>query len=106
MTWGKREPGEKVWHTATGKLITHGGSGNAYSNHGCRCQECIDANTERYKRRREERKALVEAGRVPPEIPHGTDATYTNWNCRCTECRAAHAEKCARYHRERSALRK
>lgn len=97
----KSEPGEKVYHTPGGKLITHGGSGNAYSNYGCRCRECMDANTERYERRRDERRALASEGRIPPSVKHGTDSTYTNWGCSCDPCRLAHAEKCRDYYANR-----
>lgn len=97
----KAEPGEKVWYTPGGKLITHGGSGNAYSNYGCRCRECMDANTDRYERRREERRRLAAAGEIPAGVKHGSDSTYTNWGCTCAPCTEAHAEKCREYYRNR-----
>lgn len=96
----KTEAGEVVYYTPGGKLVTHGGSGNAYSNYGCRCLECREANTARYERRREERRALIEAGEEPEGVKHGEDSTYTNWGCKCEPCTAAHARKCSEYYHQ------
>jgi hypothetical protein len=77
--------GRVVSFTPTGKPVTHGGSGNAYSAYGCRCDECRAANAARAKRRRLERYA--EGG----DFEHGV-CGYTNWGCRCDECSEAHSE--------------
>lgn len=72
----------RVDFTPSGKPVTHGGSGNAYSNYGCRCDECKKANRDRVNRRRAERdsnEALV----------HGKATTYSNWRCRCEPCSEA-----------------
>lgn len=97
----RAQPGEKVDYTPGGKPVTHGGSGNAYSNYGCRCRECMDANTDRYERRRAQRRIELEEGRAP-DLEHGTDSTYTNWGCQCKPCKLAHAKKCRDYYKEHS----
>lgn len=76
--------GVRVDFTKTGKPVTHGGAGAAYSHYGCRCGECTEANARRAKRRWLERR--VEA---MPEQPHGQYSTYVNWSCRCVECTEA-----------------
>ena len=76
---------------------THGGSGNAYNAYGCRCEECVAANTRRVKRRAKERLS------EPVRGAHGNASTYSNWGCRCAECTAAHAERIRRRHLERLA---
>lgn len=84
--------GVRVDFTPAGNPVNHGGSGTAYANYGCRCDECTDANTARVLRRRLERKAED----VPPQL-HGKASTYTNWGCTCEPCTAANAEKCRLY---------
>jgi hypothetical protein len=64
----------------------HGGSGGGYTNHGCRCQECRDANWDRVRHRRRERRELAASGRG--EFEHGMSG-YTNWMCRCETCTEA-----------------
>lgn len=76
--------------TKTGKPVTHGGSGTAYANYGCRCDACTEANTIRVEIRR---RARLREG-VPSDAVHGSSSTYSNWGCRCDECRAAHSEGC------------
>ena len=78
--------GIKVDFTPAGGLVKHGGSGTAYANYGCRCEECQEANTERTKRRRRERVT-----EEPPADSHGKPSTYSNWGCKCVECVAAGA---------------
>lgn len=86
-----------VKYTPSGKkLVTHGGSGNAYANYGCRCDECKAANTKRIRRRLHERDAST----LPPEA-HGKYTTYTNWRCRCEACVLAGSEKNAEAYRRR-----
>lgn len=75
-----------VKFTPGGKLVTHGGSGNAYANYGCRCDQCKAANAARVRRRSHERDAST----LPPEA-HGKYTTYTNWRCRCEKCKIAGA---------------
>ena len=75
--------------TPTGKPVTHGGSGSAYANYGCRCELCIEANTARVDRRRRERQTEEQ----PANLPHGRDSTYSNWGCRCEPCKAAYSLK-------------
>jgi hypothetical protein len=79
-------PRIRVDFTASGKPVTHGGTGTGYAHHGCRCDDCTDANTERVARRAAERR-----GESPPPESHGKAATYRNWGCRCDRCSAAAA---------------
>lgn len=58
-------------------------SGSCYSNHGCRCDICKQANATRVKRRRLERDPQ-------DAMKHGMESTYINWNCRCDACTEAH----------------
>lgn len=74
--------------TPAGNPVTHGGSGTAYANYGCRCNPCTQANRVRTQRRRLER--------LPDEAPrgsHGTVSTYNNWNCRCGDCLRAKSDE-------------
>lgn len=52
----------------------HGGTGYAYSNFGCRCFECTEANRAKVERRRAQRKR-----EGPPKQAHGSSSTYSNW---------------------------
>lgn len=70
--------------TPSGKPVKHGGSGTAYANYGCRCAECKLANSDRARRRRQERVT-----EEPPELAHGKYSTYSNWGCRCDACTQA-----------------
>jgi len=79
--------GVKVDFTPGGNPVKHGGSGTAYANYKCRCDECTEANTARTKRRRNARY-----GEAPPEDIHGKYSTYSNWGCRCELCLAAGAQ--------------
>lgn len=64
------------------------GTVNGYSNLGCRCQPCKDANAVYNKRCREQRE-----GRLTPDDPrHGKTSTYTNWRCRCDACRQSFSQ--------------
>lgn len=69
--------------------IPHGGSGGGYSNHGCRCQECKDANTRRVLARRRRRELET---KNPDDPRHGTMSFYINAGCRCRVCKDAAAE--------------
>ncbi len=72
--------------TPAGNPVQHGGTGSAYSNYGCRCEECTEANRTRAERRRAQRKR-----EGPAKDAHGTLSTYNNWSCRCVWCRRAAA---------------
>jgi len=84
--------GEPVKYTPGGKTVTHGGSGNAYANYGCRCEPCTEANTARNERRRAERYETTRTDGLPENIPHGASA-YANWGCRCDVCSLEHSQK-------------
>ncbi len=88
-----------VLYTPTGKEVTHGGSGTAYSNYGCRCEPCTEANKVRVDRRRLER--INEE--IPESVVHGRPGTYSNWSCRCEPCKTAWAKKCREDYASRKA---
>lgn len=67
---------------------------NGYTNLGCRCDICREANTTYTLHMREVRRRRLE--RDPSIRPHGVEATYFNYMCRCAKCRAAHAEAARR----------
>jgi hypothetical protein len=74
--------GEQKWHG------THGG----YTNHGCRCDLCTAANTEkqrayRWRSGRNRPMAEYRASRTRT-MNHGTRTAY-KYGCRCDECREA-----------------
>jgi hypothetical protein len=77
--------GVRVEYTPSGALLKHGGSGSAYANYGCRCDECKAANAARVQRRARERTS-----EEPAPDSHGKDSTYKNWGCRCEACIEAH----------------
>jgi len=62
---------------------------NGYTNYGCRCRICRDANADYSLSQREVRRRRLET--TPTLRPHGALSTYLNWGCRCQECRAARA---------------
>lgn len=76
------------------EAIQHGGSGHAYANLGCRCNECRGANAERVKRRRLERTLEP---KDPNDPRHGKATFYINHGCRCDPCTKAHVEQCRAY---------
>ena len=63
--------------------MNHGGDGTAYSNYGCRCDECTEANRVRTARRRNERRAEA---KDPDDPRHGMYSFYANHGCRCDKC--------------------
>lgn len=79
--------------------MEHGGSGYAYSNLGCRCDECREAHRLRIARRTAERR--LELPKRVDQLPHGTRSTYSNWGCRCAACTEANAKACADYAKRR-----
>ena len=86
--------------------IKHGTAG-AYTNLGCRCDECRAASREADRKYRENNREKVRAyqveyaarlKRTPFElIPHGSVAGYSTYGCRCNDCRKANTERCKRY---------
>jgi hypothetical protein len=62
------------------------GTVNAYTNYGCRCPACKEANVIASNRRRVDREAR---GLPPDDDRHGTYNAYTNYNCRCDACKLA-----------------
>lgn len=75
----------------------HRHNGTDYE-HGCRCDTCRAANTNRTNRRRHQRRAmrqLINGDLVAPLPPerHGHISTYVNWDCRCPACRAVGAQR-------------
>lgn len=83
-----------------GNPIPHGGSGNGYTYHGCRCGLCTEANARRASRRRHEREQMT---KDPTDPRHGKLSFYTNFGCRCDRCREAASEKAAAARRKESA---
>lgn len=63
--------------------IPHG-TENGYTNLGCRCKRCTEANTVATSRRKSKR--LV---RKTPDHVHGSTNGYDNYNCRCHPCTQA-----------------
>lgn len=74
------------------------GSPSRYS-HGCRCDPCRAANTERGRQQRARRYT----GEIPAHVAHGSAATYANWGCRCRPCTYANAVACERRRASRAA---
>lgn len=52
---------------------------------GCRCAECVTANTDYFSGWKATQKPLA-----ADDPRHGRDATYNNYGCRCDRCAAAH----------------
>jgi hypothetical protein len=82
--------GELVRTTARNPhaLISEHGTLNAYTNLGCRCARCREANRIECSRQKERRRRGIPSrtGYIPK---HGTLTRYQNWCCRCTHCRLA-----------------
>jgi hypothetical protein len=87
--WLARDPeAREAWETT--QRWAHGLSG--YTGHGCRCDTCQKANTDRCRR--------WKAGKRPEDAPvHGVASTYRNYGCRCKPCTAAATRYNAPYHR-------
>lgn len=58
---------------------------NGYTNYGCRCEVCTEANRARSAARRK-------AGVIPAGTQHGASC-YRNYGCRCDTCRAGQREQ-------------
>lgn len=65
----------------------HGYDG--YTNHGCRCDICRDANAQYHWDLRHFKAERLE--KDPTLAPHGINNTYANWRCRCRPCTDAHS---------------
>ena len=76
------------------------GSTNGYTNQGCRCQPCRDANNAYYQKRSAERAELIV--KDPSLAPHDNESTYKNWGCRCRPCMDSHAAYKRRYRKRRA----
>lgn len=53
-------------------------------NYGCRCDDCKEANRDRYREAKRRRLA-----RPVPDHVHGSWNGYSNYGCRCSECLVA-----------------
>jgi len=65
------------------------GTVNGYTNYGCRCERCSEANSD-YQNPKA--KARREAGLEEGDPRHGSDNGYTNYNCRCDLCVRARSD--------------
>jgi hypothetical protein len=75
------------------------GAASTY-DHGCRCQDCRDANAQRHKRWR------LRAAHNPQgadRAGHGKAGTYNNHGCRCEPCTQAHMARMNAYRAGRAA---
>ena len=77
------------------------GTPSAY-NHGCRCEDCREANRTRCQDLRATLKRRTDSG--DPAVPHGTTGGYKNWGCHCVECTAANTVASRVYYREQQEL--
>jgi hypothetical protein len=75
---------------AADPTIVQHGTTNTYRNWGCRCAQCVQANTLRVANARKTMRERLAAD--PSCAPHGVNSTYLNWGCRCRGCTDAHAE--------------
>lgn len=76
------------------------GSYSTYSNHGCRCDPCREAN--RAYRKRNRARACVDLHDVcPHEIEHGKVTSYVHHGCRCELCTEARNAYQRALHRRR-----
>lgn len=68
------------------------GTINGYSNYGCRCILCTEANNVAVRSWRSRRGRMAVHG---PRFPytrkprHGTRSEYVHYRCRCDDCRQA-----------------
>ena len=73
------------------------GTTNGYSNLGCRCDECREANRLGHAKYMAQVRA---EGRILGE--HGSRLAYDS-GCRCDKCRTVHNERSKAYKRARRA---
>jgi hypothetical protein len=90
------------WRPPRVKGPVHGTTG-AYTNHGCRCDPCMQA-WNRYQQRIRQRRKQV--GLPADSTIHGTSNGYNNYGCRCEPCRAAHNASQRRSRYAKHSLRK
>lgn len=74
-----------TWDLLTNPNDPRHGTEGGYSNHGCRCTPCTEANRAAQAEDRQRRR-----GGDIPDYVHGTTNGYSNYCCRCDECREAH----------------
>jgi len=74
---------------------------STYSNLGCRCPSCREANRKWQARARVRRGAALAVD--PSRVQHGRNSTYLNHLCRCAECTDAHTLYAARLRLHRAA---
>lgn len=79
-----------VWLHRPRRLLKEGdkrhGTINGYTNYGCRCDPCREANSKSTSRRK---LVLHGKGLDPDDERHGTYNGYTNYGCRCDACKLA-----------------
>jgi hypothetical protein len=73
------------------------GTPSGYTNHRCRCSECVAAWVGYHARWRAESKLSY-----PDDNRHGSASTYGNYGCRCQRCTDAKVA----YNRELRARRR
>lgn len=74
------------------------GTVSEYSNHGCRCDHCREAN----KKYRAERKK-INLSKSTRQKRHGTRDEYSRYDCRCDACVEANREYTQTWLRKRKA---
>lgn len=72
---------------------------NGYTNYGCRCDECSEANNAYMSTFRRSRRGTL----APDDPRHGTSNGYTNYGCRCQSCTEVHSAQRARWAAARAA---
>lgn len=66
------------------------GKATSYTNYGCRCDACREAQTKDMAQHRTRMRA---AGLPEGDPRHGTSNGYANYGCRCETCRAGHSRR-------------
>ena len=77
------------------KSVFRHGAIRGYTDFGCRCDACREANTESCRQALTKRLA-----RPVPDRVHGTINGYFSYRCRCEDCRQA-----ARHYRKNRMMR-
>lgn len=92
---GRRRNLKLIQGYLTAVDIDNHGTQTAYTNHGCRCPECRQANTvycAEMRQRRRASRVMVDGRLTAVNAPRHNSATYTNWGCRCPVCTRAWAD--------------